>query len=419
MIDIFSLIEKNRDGNAVGLPCFCTANEQVIRAVLNYSQKRQAPVVIEATCNQVNQDGGYTGIKADEFSAWIKSLAKEYKVSQDNIILGGDHLGPNPWRHLDAKRAMDRAKILVKDYAKAGFRKIHLDASMACGNEPTPSFVQVAERAAALCKVATSHSPYPDELIYVIGTEVPVPGGETDDMDELSVTTVGRLNETIDTHRTAFNKEALDHIWPQIVSVVTQPGVDFSHTAVHRFNSAAAEELSLAVNDIPQMTFEAHSTDYQPTEALNQLVDRHFFFLKVGPELTFRMREAVFALTQIEQHCVERNKQSGLIKAIDQAMDENPSYWEQYYQGEAATVEQLKHYSYSDRIRYYWAIPEIQNALNSLCSNINAIEVPETIISQYFPARQFGDLTATAEIMIQEHVELCIDRYYNACGYKS
>lgn len=419
MIDIFSLIENNRNGNAVGLPCFCTANEQVIRAALKYAQQNQTPVVIEATCNQVNQEGGYTGMKADDFSAWIQSLAKEYEVSQDNIILGGDHLGPNPWRHLDASEAMDRARILVKDYASAGFRKIHLDASMACGDEPTPSFALVAERAASLCKIAESHSPNPDELIYVIGTEVPIPGGETDDMGGLSVTTVDRLNETIDTHRTAFGKEGLDHVWPKIVSVVTQPGVDFSHTAVHRYQPVEAEELSNAVKGIPRMTFEAHSTDYQPSKSLGQLVDQHFFFLKVGPELTFRMREAVFALATIEKRLIHTDKQSNLIEIIDRAMEENPGNWNQYYRGEAADVELLKHFSYSDRIRYYWAIPEVQKALDTLCSNINTTEVPETVISQYFPARQFGDLAATAELLIQEHIELCIQRYYSACGYRN
>lgn len=417
MIDILSLIEHNRDSHAGGLPCFCTANEQVIRAVLSYAQKHQMPLVIEATCNQVNQDGGYTGMTPADFLAWIKLLAREYHVSLDNIMLGGDHLGPNPWRHLAANEAMERAKVMVKDYAKAGFRKIHLDASMACGDEPTPSFAQIAERAAVLCSVAEAHSPHPDELVYIIGTEVPIPGGETDDMDGLSVTTVDRLYETIDTHQTAFNKEGLDYAWSKIISVVTQPGVDFSHAAVHRFEPEQAAELSSAVKGIPRMTFEAHSTDYQPTEALQELVERHFFFLKVGPELTFRMREAVFALSQIEQHWVAKNQQSGLIKAVDQAMEEYPDNWNQYYQGEAAAVEQLKHFSYSDRIRYYWAIPEVQKALASLCSNINAIGVPETIISQYFPTRQFGKLATSAEILIQEHVELCIERYYRACGY--
>ena len=158
MIDITSLINRNREGEPVGIPCFCTANEQVLRSIFQYMHAHQVPAVVEATCNQVNQDGGYTGVTALGFRDWIGSLAKEYGVAPDTLVLGGDHLGPNPWRHLPAAEAMEKADVLVKDYAAAGFRKIHLDASMACGGESTPSFELVAERAARLCKIAENHS---------------------------------------------------------------------------------------------------------------------------------------------------------------------------------------------------------------------------------------------------------------------
>ena len=417
MQKIASLIEQNRNGQLTGLPCFCTANDYVIRAIFKYAQKTQAPVVIEATCNQVNQDGGYTGMTAADFARWITSLSNQYGVSPDNIILGGDHLGPNPWRHLPAEQAMDKAATLVQDYASAGFRKIHLDASMACGGEPTPSFELVAQRAARLCSIAETHSPHADQLIYIIGTEVPVPGGETDDMHELSVTSVDRLNETIDTHRQAFENEGLAQVWPKIVSVVTQPGVDFSHTAIHRFEPEEAADLSYRVRAIPNMTFEAHSTDYQPTDALQQLVEKHFFFLKVGPELTFRMREAVFALAHMEAKICDTKDQSGILAAIDHAMNNNPDHWTPYYQGDTKTIEQLKHYSYSDRIRYYWTVPEIRTALEKLLANLNSIHLPESVISQYFSNRPFGNLQGTADELIEDHIALCIDRYYSACGY--
>jgi len=359
MLNIIDNINDNRTGKRVGLPCFCTANELVIRSIFQYAKEHQVPAVIEATCNQVNQEGGYTGMSPSNFSQWIKSLGMEYGVAPTSIILGGDHLGPNPWRHLSAKEAMARAEVLVKDYAAAGFRKIHLDASMACGDEPTPSFELVAQRAARLCKIAETHSPHADNLNYIIGTEVPIPGGELDDMDTLSITSVQRLNDTIDTHREAFDNEGLAHVWPKIVSVVTQPGVDFSHTAVHRFEPDKAQKLSTGVQKFKNMSFEAHSTDYQPTDALAELVDKQFFFLKVGPELTFRMREAVFSLASIEEHLFSTQNRSGIIDALNQAMNENPDHWTPYYRGENDVVEQLKHFSYSDRIRYYWTVPTI------------------------------------------------------------
>jgi len=416
MIDIQSLIQSNRNGKHTGLPCFCTANEQVLRAILEFCASCQFPIVIEATCNQVNQDGGYTGMSAADFAGWIGTLSSEYGVPEKQLILGGDHLGPNPWRHLPAVQALTKAETLVRDYAAAGFRKIHLDASMACADESTPSFEEVARRAANLCAIAEQHSPHPEELVYIIGTEVPVPGGETDDMSDLAVTSVERFNETIDTHKAAFEDQGLIHVWPKIVSVVTQPGVDFSHDAVHRFKPDAAAQLSSEILKIDGFSFEAHSTDYQPTVALSELVENHFFFLKVGPELTFRMREAVFALAALEEKLLD-SKSTNLIKLIDSAMDENPSDWEPYYKGNQELIRQLRHYSYSDRIRYYWNVPTVSQALIKLLSNLDKLDLPETLVSQHFPSREFGSLDASASQLLRDHVKLCVQRYYFACGY--
>lgn len=416
MVDIQSLINRNRFGVATGLPCFCTANELVLRAVMEYVAYHQLPVVIEATCNQVNQDGGYTGLNAAGFAHWVALLAREYGVPQDLITLGGDHLGPNPWRHLEAELAMEKAEIMVQEYAAAGFRKIHLDASMACHGESIPSFDLVAERAARLCAVAEAHAPEPEHLIYIIGTEVPAPGGETDDMKGLSVTSVARLQETMDTHHDAFERHELKRAWSRVVSIVIQPGVDFSHTAVRQFKPAEANALSAAIGEIPGIGFEAHSTDYQPTVSLEELVANHFFFLKVGPELTFRMREAVFALAHIEQHLLEHDL-SDLINVIDQAMDDKPADWESYYQGDHRTVAQLRHFSYSDRIRYYWAVPAVKEAVARLTGNLERLQLPDSLISQYFPTREFGGISAPPVRLVTDHIKLCIGRYYRACGY--
>ncbi|MGB3245750.1 MAG: class II D-tagatose-bisphosphate aldolase, non-catalytic subunit, partial [Sulfitobacter sp.] len=180
---VHDLIARNRAGQAVGLPCFCTANEHVLKAVLAYAAKTGLPTVIEATCNQVNQDGGYTGMTPQDFMSWLRGMADDAGVPMDQLILGGDHLGPNPWKSEPIDKAMEKARELVKLYVKAGFTKIHLDASMACGCEPNPSFAQIAERAAELCAVAEEHAPDRDKLIYIVGTEVPIPGGETEEPD--------------------------------------------------------------------------------------------------------------------------------------------------------------------------------------------------------------------------------------------
>ncbi|HZE16019.1 MAG TPA: class II D-tagatose-bisphosphate aldolase, non-catalytic subunit, partial [Mycobacterium sp.] len=59
-------IETLLDGTGIdadlrALPSFCTANEDVLRAMFEEIRDEDAPLLIEATSNQVNQFGGYTG----------------------------------------------------------------------------------------------------------------------------------------------------------------------------------------------------------------------------------------------------------------------------------------------------------------------------------------------------------------------
>ncbi|MCO4842461.1 MAG: class II D-tagatose-bisphosphate aldolase, non-catalytic subunit [Yoonia sp.] len=412
------LITRNRNGEAIGLPCFCTANEQVIRAILSYAKKTGFPTVIEATCNQVNQEGGYTGMTAADFMDWLQDLAEQAGVPMDQLILGGDHLGPNPWRSEPLDIAMGKARELVKSYVQAGFKKIHLDASMACGGEENPTFLQIAERAADLCAVAEEHAPNPTELIYIIGTEVPIPGGETEEPDALDVTSVARFNDTIETHRAAFAARGLQDAWTRIVSVVTQPGVDFGHTSIYPFVPAKAKPLSDAILTEDGFTLEAHSTDYQPTQALNDLVKNHFFFLKVGPELTFRFREAVWSLAQIES-LMDIAKPSRMREIMIQRMTDAPDYWKDYYSGTEAQTQRLRIYSYSDRIRYYWADKDVAPALSKLLENLSDKKLPETLVSQSFMGLEFGDIPTSATQLMEDHITKCVGRYFRAAGMQA
>lgn len=415
---IHDLIARNRAGEPVGLPCFCTANEHVLKAILNHGARTGLPTVIEATCNQVNQDGGYTGMTPRAFMEWVMGMADVAGVSRDQIIVGGDHLGPNPWRKEPFEQAMAKARELVRLYVEAGFTKIHLDASMACGGEPNPSFEQIADRAADLCAVAEAHAPDPSRLVYVIGTEVPIPGGEIEEPEALDVTSVDRLTATIDTHRAAWAARGLDAAWGRIVSVVTQPGVDFGHTQVYPFVPERARPLSDAILAYEGLTFEAHSTDYQSTEALSHLVAQHFFFLKVGPELTFRFREAVWALADIAAR-LPGYEGPDIRAVVARRMTEEPGHWEAYYTGSPADVEVLKTFSYSDRIRYYWADPEVSAALNAMLSALSRSALPETLVSQAFMGLEFGEIATAPDALLEQHILRCVDRYFQAAGHRS
>lgn len=416
MVDLKTIVSLNRGGTARALPSFCTANDHVLDAIVMFAAGHDLPVLIEATCNQVNQYGGYTGMRPRDYAARIRHKAAAQGLRSDRLVLGGDHLGPNPWKHLPAETAMDKARAMIRDYVEAGFTKIHLDASMACGDEPTPSFERVADRSAALCQVAEAFAPDPALLSYVIGTEVPVPGGEADDMAGLQVTSPTRLADTIDTHKAAFAAHGVPQGIERAIAVVVQPGVDFSHESIFHYDRTKAAPLTAAIGQYDGLGFEAHSTDYQSTDSLTALVQDHSVVLKVGPEITFRFREGIVALDQIEALLGLPDPANAIACAL-QAMDEAPADWEKYYRGTTSEVSRQKLFSYSDRIRYYWDKPPVAAAVGKLLANLSEAGLPAAMASQYGIAFPIGSDTVDPAALIARRIETTIGRYYKACGW--
>lgn len=409
-----AIVAGNRAGKACGIAAWCTAHPQTLRAVLRAHHGNDDPVLIEATCNQVNQDGGYTGMTPAGFRALIETLALEAGIDTRRVILGGDHLGPNPWKHLPAAEAMAKASAMVAAYAQAGFEKIHLDASMACADDGALPEATMTARAAELCAVAEA-ARGGRELVYVIGTEVPVPGGETQAHDALTVTRPEAALRTVELHRAAFAARGLDSAFARVIGVVAQPGVDFGNAQVFAFDKAKAADLSAAARDMPGAVFEAHSTDYQSEVALADLVASHFAILKVGPALTFAFREAVVAMAAMEERLKVANP-SHILETIAAVMEADPRHWRGYASpGEDAALTRL--YGLSDRVRYYWPDARIAAALKTLSANIAAARVPPGLVSQVCGALLL-DVSAMPlpERIIQLKVGAEVEKYRRACG---
>ena len=244
-----------------------------------------------------------------DFRELVLGLAEEVGLPHDDVILGGDHLGPNRWRGMPAHEAMRHADELVEAYVAAGFTKIHLDCSFVCSGDPEPLTDElVATRSARLVQVAERCAGADaDRLTYVIGTEVPVPGGAHHALEGVPPTSPRAARETLQAHRDAFDAAGMAHVWPRVAALVVQPGVEFDHQQVFAYQPEPARELSLVLDDEPSMVFEAHSTDYQTRDALGALVRDHWAVLKVGPQLTFALREALFGLASIEDELFPRS----------------------------------------------------------------------------------------------------------------
>lgn len=381
---IIDQIARHKSGEALGMYSVCSAHPLVIEATFRHAAMRNAPfVVIEATSNQVNQHGGYTGMVPEDFRGFVFAIAQKTGFPQERIVLGGDHLGPNAWARLPSAEAMALADVMIDQYVRAGFRKIHLDCSMPCADDPVPlDEVTIAERAARLCAVAeAAFAEMGGEApVYVIGTEVPVPGGAAEDLETLAVTSPEAALATIAMHKTRFPTSA----WPRVVALVVQPGVEFDHRKVLGYDPAPARALSDCIEHVSGMVFEAHSTDYQTAPALARLVRDHFAILKVGPGVTFALREALWALDGIEQELLGPLASGFRARVLD-LMEREPTHWQNYYHSQGAALQLDKQYSLSDRIRYYWPNPAIVAAQSEMFENLRNETIPLPLLSQYLP----------------------------------
>ena len=409
---LHAIVAENRAGRARGVPSWCTAHPQTLSAILAAYRDDDEPILIEATCNQVNHRGGYTGMTPAAFRAFVEGLAHEAGVRPERIIFGGDHLGPNPWKDRGAAEAMDEARAMVAAFAQAGFAKIHLDASMACADDATLPEEEIARRAADLCAVAERHASGP--VVYVVGTEVPIPGGELQALDALAVTPPEAALRTHALHRAAFAKAGVAGAIEKVIAIVVQPGVDMGNEQVFGFDKAKAAHLSAAIGRIPGAVFEAHSTDFQTERALADLVASHFAILKVGPSLTFAFREAVFGLAAIEEK-MALSPRSGIVAALEAAMESDPRHWRPYVAKDGRD-HVLRLYGLSDRIRYYWPTPSVGAALERLIANVDAARVPPGLVSQALGALPVSGEGGLSRRAIEAKVGAVVGAYRRAAG---
>jgi D-tagatose-bisphosphate aldolase class II non-catalytic subunit len=404
-----------------GVTSVCSAHPMVVEAAMREAAADGTSVLIEATCNQVNHQGGYSGLTPAAFRDEVLRIADQVGFPYQDIVFGGDHLGPNPWRHLPSELALAEAEAMVAAYVDAGYVKIHLDTSMGCQGEPVHLAGPVtAERAARLARVAeTVAGRTTPKVHYVIGTEVPVPGGAMEEIEDLEVTRPEAAFNTLEEHRRAFGAAGVEAAFERVVALVVQPGVEFDDRRVIVYEPDRARELSAALAGMPGLVFEAHSTDYQPQESLTRLVADGFAVLKVGPGLTFALREALYGLDQIATALCPSWHEHSLMDEMEKEMLGRPGYWQPYYRGEPNDQRVLRHFSYSDRIRYYWASPAPQRAVTRLLDCLSETTIPEPLISQFLPSiyRRVADGTVPAapRELVLEAVRDVLRVYAAAC----
>ena len=98
------IVAVHKRGRPVGIYSICSAHPFVLDACVQQAIKDDSPLLIESTCNQVNQYGGYTGMTPLDFHDYVEGIAAKFNFPRERLILGGDHLGPSPWQEEPAAR---------------------------------------------------------------------------------------------------------------------------------------------------------------------------------------------------------------------------------------------------------------------------------------------------------------------------
>lgn len=144
-----------------------------------------------------------------DFFNFCHEKAKEAGLSSDRIFLGGDHLGPLTVANKPEAEAMEYAKTLVHDYVRAGFTKIHIDTSMKVADDDPNTRLSdetIARRGATLAKVCEEayqellqENPEAIHPVYIVGSEVPIPGGAQEENAGMQVTKPEDFKSTVAT----------------------------------------------------------------------------------------------------------------------------------------------------------------------------------------------------------------------------
>ena len=334
---LLDTVERHKSGEAVGIYSVCSAHPLVIEASVLQALDDDGYLLVEATSNQVDQFGGYTGMRP-RISETRIGPGERHGLPEDRIVLGGDHLGPNRWQEHPAEEAWPTREISLLPTSL-------LDSpssisTVACPAQTTAArwmirWLPNGQRRSLAgrsrkCQPALRHRRGPCLRSWDGGTRA-WRGPRA--LERLTPTSADAARATLAAHEDAFSTEGLEEAWNRVIALVVQPGVEFDLERVIDYERSATGELRRVLDDRGRLVFEAHSTDYQTRANLRALVEDHWAVLKVGPALTFAMREALFALAAIEDELVAEGDRSELLSVVEHRMQEEPGYWEGYYSG--------------------------------------------------------------------------------------
>ena len=392
------------------LPSFCSSNFDVLKTIIFFCKIRRLPCLIECTSNQVNQNGGYTKNTPKSFINKIIKISKNLKFK--NLFLGGDHLGPLPWKNTSKEIALKNSIKLIRDFLQQKYCKIHIDTSIKCKDDKTINNEIIFERTKEILETPSIKKRLKDKFL-IIGTEVPLSG--SGDEKKMTITSEEQIKDECDQFKDVLKELKLKN---KKFGLVIEPGMKYMHSTVvvPKFKKFLKKKK---ISKEENFVFEAHSTDFQSQQILTKLVNNNFKFLKVGPELTLNYSKAIFFMHKIEKKLFKANH-SNIKKVILNSMLNNPKHWKEYYNRKN---KNLFLSSKLDRMRYYLQTNSVIKSINLLKKNINTITLEKNFSlfnqinkKEFFRYRK--NKLSNFEMIKLIFITKVLKKYFSACGYK-
>ncbi len=370
----------------------CPNSLSVIKASLRSAKRNNAVIKFAATLNQVDGDGGYTGLTQEQFVRTIRQEAAAIHYTGP-VIVAIDHGGPwlkdvhnrEKWSY---ERTLEAVKKSFEAAITAGYDLIHVDPTIDI-TLPKGEIIDidlVAERTIGLIVHAETFRRglgYPP-IAYEVGTEE-VHGGLAD----LKVFDrfLGLLKEGLQRHQ-------LEDVWPCFV--VGKVGTDL-HTST--FDPEVAKQLT----EIAQQYGSVIKGHYSDNVTNPEDYPRSGMgAANVGPEFTEREYEGLMELCEIEEEFLKQGKiakSSGLKAILWKAVIDSQRWKKWLLEGEQAhdfyaNSEERQEWLVKTGCRYIWENPEVLAARWKLYQNLESNGV-------------------AAEDVLLFHIEKAMDKYFN------
>jgi len=384
---VTKLLQRIRDlrestGISRTLFAACPNSLAVIRAAIRAARRNNAPIMFAATLNQVDQDGGYTGMTPRQFVETIRMETEAIHFTGP-VVIAVDHGGP--WlqdNHRTERWTLEETMQWVKrSFAgaiDAGYDMIHVDPTVDIELPPgkiIPVEV-VVERTVELIAFCEDHRRKKGlpPLAYEVGTEE-VHGGLAD------LDVFVRFFELL---REGLTAAGLPEVWPAFV--VGKVGTDL-HTTL--FDPETARTL-VAIAGKYGSVIKGHYTDNVENPEAYPLSGMGG--ANVGPEFTEREYEALEELDTLEKDLVQKGriiKPSEIRDTLWQAVIRSGRWKKWLLPGEepgdfSSLPQERQRWLIKTGCRYIWEQPEVVAARARLYENMQraGVDAEEIVLSR-------------------------------------